>query len=113
MIIPIRCFTCGKVVGNLWEPYIALLQAEYSEGQVSFFLVGYGQDTVLRTGPNYEKASNTELRSICPLMLEAFVRLRDALDALGLKRFCCRRMLLSHVNLVEKLVGYHVPRKHL
>ena len=21
MIIPIRCFTCGKVVGQLWEDY--------------------------------------------------------------------------------------------
>ncbi|KAJ4436491.1 hypothetical protein ANN_16522, partial [Periplaneta americana] len=50
MIIPIRCFTCGKVIGNKWEAYLGLLQAEYTEG--------------------------------------------DALDALGLKRYCCRRMLL-------------------
>ena len=21
MIIPVRCFTCGKVIGNLWERY--------------------------------------------------------------------------------------------
>jgi DNA-directed RNA polymerase subunit N len=21
MIIPIRCFSCGKVVGHLWEPF--------------------------------------------------------------------------------------------
>lgn len=21
MIIPVRCFTCGKVVGHLWEDY--------------------------------------------------------------------------------------------
>ena len=27
----------------------------------------------------------------------------DALDALGLKRYCCRRMLLTHVELIEKL----------
>ena len=32
MIIPIRCFTCGKVIGNKWEPYLTLLQAEYTEG---------------------------------------------------------------------------------
>lgn len=32
MIIPIRCFTCGKVIGNKWEAYLGLLQAEYTEG---------------------------------------------------------------------------------
>ena len=62
MIIPIRCFTCGKVIGNKWEAYLGLLQAEYQEG--------------------------------------------DALDALGLKRYCCRRMLLGHVDLIEKLLNY-------
>ena len=34
MIIPIRCFTCGKVIGNKWEAYLGLLQAEYTEGFV-------------------------------------------------------------------------------
>lgn len=28
MIIPIRCFTCGKVVGNKWESYLSLLQVK-------------------------------------------------------------------------------------
>ncbi|KAJ8333713.1 hypothetical protein SKAU_G00410320 [Synaphobranchus kaupii] len=50
-------FTCGKIVGNKWEAYLGLLQAEYTEG--------------------------------------------DALDALGLKRYCCRRMLLAHVIVVD------------
>ena len=37
MIIPIRCFTCGKVIGNKWESYLGLLQAEYTEGQVKSY----------------------------------------------------------------------------
>ncbi|KAK3859643.1 hypothetical protein Pcinc_034257 [Petrolisthes cinctipes] len=32
MIIPVRCFTCGKVIGNKWESYLGLLSAEYTEG---------------------------------------------------------------------------------
>jgi DNA-directed RNA polymerase I, II, and III subunit RPABC5 len=33
-IIPIRCFSCGKVIGNLWESYVELLAAEVPEGSV-------------------------------------------------------------------------------
>ncbi len=25
MIIPVRCFTCGKVIGNKWNQYVKLL----------------------------------------------------------------------------------------
>jgi DNA-directed RNA polymerase I, II, and III subunit RPABC5 len=59
MIIPIRCFTCGKVIGNKWDTFEKLLEQNYSEA--------------------------------------------EALDALNLKRYCCRRMLLTHVDLIEKL----------
>ena len=63
MIIPVRCFTCGKVVGNLWEKYVEYVEVE-------------------------EKSQ------------------KEALDLLGLERICCRRMLLTHVDLIEQLLLY-------
>lgn len=65
MIIPVRCFTCGKVVGNKWNAYLDLLERE-------------GVDA------------------------------RQALDELGLKRYCCRRMILTHVDLISKLLNYNI-----
>ena len=33
MIIPVRCFTCGKVIGNKYDKYLDMLNREgYSEG---------------------------------------------------------------------------------
>ena len=30
----------------------------------------------------------------------------EALDKLGLTRYCCRRMILSHVDIIDQLLEY-------
>ena len=44
---------------------------------------------------------------LCLKFLTLMPRLRDALDELQLKRYCCRRMVLTHVDLIEKLLHYN------
>jgi DNA-directed RNA polymerase subunit N len=61
-MIPVRCFTCGKVVSTYWEEYQQRTAA--------------GEDP------------------------------KDVLDSLGLDRYCCRRMLLSHKETVDELYSY-------
>ncbi len=85
MIIPVRCFTCGKVIGNKWDAYLNLLQEDYTE---RYHLLGRNP-----TGANLPCPSATITR--------------EALDELGLSRYCCRRMLLTHVDLIEKLLQYN------
>jgi len=38
---------------------------------------------------------------------------KTVLDSLGLKRYCCRRMLLSHVNLIDEILPFsqHVKKE--
>ncbi len=62
MMIPVRCFTCGKVVGSAYEPFVER--------------TGKGEDPV------------------------------KVLDELGLDRYCCRRMIISHVDLVDELMPF-------
>ena len=34
MIIPIRCFTCNKVIAHLWEEYLKQIQLAYIEEDI-------------------------------------------------------------------------------
>ena len=68
MIIPVRCFTCGKVIGNIWNKYNELIEIQSVE---------------------------------------------KTLDDLKLNRICCRRMIITHVNLIDDLIKYNKQKNVL
>jgi DNA-directed RNA polymerase subunit N len=62
MIIPIRCFSCGKVVGHMWKEF------------------------------NERKEKGEDPKKI--------------LDDLGITRYCCRALFVSHVDLSKKIAAF-------
>ena len=76
MIIPIKCFTCGNVLADEYRYY-------QSEIRRLKLLQGVSVDKVV-----YLTKDNTEKT------IEGTV-----LDDLGLKCMCCRRHMLTHVDI--------------
>ena len=83
MIIPIRCFTCGKVTGNKWEQYLKLI-AEYQE-------LNHNQEL----NNHEQKLKNQQI----------------ILSKLNLERYCCRRIILTHVDLIEEILKFDYSNK--
>ena len=64
ILIPVRCFGCGKPVAGLWEKYKERVER--------------GEEP------------------------------KKVLDDLGLERYCCRAMFLTHVDLIQKVGKFRV-----
>lgn len=62
-MIPVRCFTCGNVIGDKWEEFSLRVQQGEEAGKI--------------------------------------------LDLLGVKRYCCRRILLSNVDVINEIMKYY------
>lgn len=61
MLIPVRCFCCGKVIGSKWKKFEELIKT---------------------------------------------TSMKQALDSLKLTRYCCRRIFMTHLQLIDKIVKY-------
>lgn len=82
MIIPIRCFTCGKVIADKWRAY---------EKRCTELDAKADSDAQTDAGTTTTSADRHGLTKNNP---------RDKiLNDLGLTRMCCRRHMLTHVDL--------------
>lgn len=62
MIVPIRCWSCGKPLAHLWEEYNKRLEA--------------GEER------------------------------KHIIDSFGLSRYCCRSLLLGHVDISDTVSNF-------
>jgi DNA-directed RNA polymerase subunit N (RpoN/RPB10) len=77
MIIPIRCFTCNTILAGKWKAYQTRVEALRKEDGRS------AKDDIPYLTPTTRKTAEGR-----------------AMDELGFKKECCRRHLLTHVDLL-------------
>jgi DNA-directed RNA polymerase I, II, and III subunit RPABC5 len=85
MLIPVRCFTCNKVLGHLWEDYVSKVQTQYQQ------LDEEQRDESLKfTMVTRDKIRNKTIEG-------------KILDEMGLNKYCCRTIMISTVDLTKKI----------
>ena len=67
MLIPGRCWSCGKVIAHKYEEYQNAIAEGKDAGKV--------------------------------------------LDDLGFSRYCCRRMFVGHIDLVDEVAPFSIDRQ--
>ena len=70
MLLPVRCFTCGRLIGDKYAEFARRVKAGENPGVV--------------------------------------------LDSMGFKRYCCRRMFLTNVDIIDQILPYYeaLARRH-
>ena len=79
MIIPIRCVTCGKVLADKWEYYKKRVEEL----------------------KNVEKDKSDKNDSKPNFVTEMYTG--KILDEIGLTKYCCRRHMIGHVDIIDDL----------
>ena len=62
MLIPVRCFSCNKIIGSSYEAFV-------------------------------ERRENGEDPA-------------EIMNDLGIERYCCRKIFVSHLDLIDELLPY-------
>jgi DNA-directed RNA polymerase subunit N (RpoN/RPB10) len=76
MIIPVKCFTCGKVLANKYRYYEREVRKRNMANSANV------DEVVYLTEQNKDKTPSGEV-----------------LDILKLDKICCRRHMLTHVDI--------------
>jgi len=74
MIIPVRCFTCGRIMADV---------SDYYEKEKEILVLSDKKVT----DSLYKNFDN--------------IHTKEILDKLGLRRYCCRRNLISNIDMMH------------
>ena len=76
MLIPVKCFTCGNVLGNKYRYYQKEVRKMKSAANMKV------DNVIYLTQANVDKTPEGEV-----------------LDKIQLKKMCCRRHMITHVDI--------------
>lgn len=76
MLIPVKCFTCGTVIGDKYRYYTREVRRKKASAGADVDAVQY------LTNDMVDKTIEGEI-----------------LDTIGLNKMCCRRHMLTHVDI--------------
>ena len=82
MIIPIRCFSCGKILADKYDAYKDIVN---------------GKKLALKQDPNEPTIIDMNSDDVKKTPEG------EALDQLGIHRMCCRKILLYHIELIDEI----------
>ena len=78
MIIPIRCFTCNRVLASKYKTYKEIISKNVKK------------ENIISGDPNIDISKQN-------IYQEAFEKIGIA------DRYCCKRHMLSHIDLIQKI----------
>jgi DNA-directed RNA polymerase I, II, and III subunit RPABC5 len=84
MIIPIRCFGCGKVLADKRKTFIELTLKEQFKNEID--IEAEKEEFIDLSRPEVKKMAAGR-----------------AMDQLGLTRDCCRSIMLGTIDLLEEI----------
>ena len=116
MIIPVRCFSCGKTIGDKYDYYLKeseALRKALESAEAAAPAPAAAVATTSGGAPKgaAAKPSTSAAAAAAPAIPGAnlkgaekhFETLKTGalLDALGLTRYCCRRHMLTTVDMMD------------
>ena len=82
MIIPVRCFSCGKILADKYNAYKDIVN---------------GKKLALKQDPNEPTIIDMNSEDVKKTPEG------EALDDLGIHRMCCRKIVLYHIELIDEI----------
>ena len=81
MLIPIRCYTCGKLLADKWEYY---------------------ERELLRKKLALNKDEDPLIVNVNAAEIKKTIA-GEIMDEIGLIRICCRKVMLTSINIIDEI----------